>query len=66
MLVLSRKKEEVLYIGDDIRIVIVDLSSTVARIGIEAPRNVKILREELIDATSKIHQPKCPPDMEAK
>jgi len=49
MLVLSRKKDESISIGDDIRIVVVDVRGDKVRIGIDAPRNVKVLRAELQD-----------------
>jgi len=47
MLVLSRKKNEKLMIGDEIEITIVRISGDKCRIGIEAPEGVKILRGEL-------------------
>lgn len=50
MLVLSRKKNETIMIGDDILITLVESSNGVAKIGIEAPRNVKVYRKEVYDA----------------
>jgi carbon storage regulator len=44
MLVISRKKEQKIFIGDDIVITVTQGS---AKIGIDAPRGVKILREEV-------------------
>lgn len=49
MLVLDRRKKEEIFIGDDIRIIVVKISPGVVRIGIDAPRDVKILRKELLD-----------------
>lgn len=47
MLVLSRKPGEKILIGDDIQITIVRIGPNTVRIGIEAPRNMNIVREEL-------------------
>ncbi len=47
MLVLSRKRNEVLMIGDDIEIVVVDIQGDKVRIGIEAPRDVSVHRREV-------------------
>ncbi len=47
MLVLTRKIGELIVIGDDIKIKIVEIKGKQVRIGIEAPRNVEINREEI-------------------
>lgn len=47
MLVISRKKLESLFIGDDIKIVIVAINGNNVRLAIDAPRNVTVLRSEL-------------------
>ena len=49
MLVLSRRLGETIRIGDDIRITIADLRNGKVRIGVEAPKNVKVHREEVYD-----------------
>ncbi len=51
MLVLSRKPLQSIMIGPDIKITIVKVERNQVRIGIEAPRNVTILRDELIEAS---------------
>ena len=48
MLVLSRKLGEKIYIGDNICITVVDIDRGKIRLGIEAPREVAIHREELL------------------
>ncbi|WP_088228632.1 carbon storage regulator CsrA [Desulfosporosinus sp. FKB] len=47
MLVLTRKLNETIKIGDNIEITVVGISGDNVRIGIEAPREVKILRSEV-------------------
>jgi carbon storage regulator len=47
MLVLSRKENERVFIGDDIVITILGAKGKATRIGIEAPAAVQIQREEL-------------------
>ncbi|APF19151.1 carbon storage regulator CsrA [Caldithrix abyssi] len=47
MLVLTRRLGEAITIGDDIRIVVVDISGNQIKLGIDAPKDVEIYREEL-------------------
>ncbi len=47
MLVLSRKTNQRILIGDDIVITIISSKKDNVRVGIEAPRDVKVFREEL-------------------
>ena len=49
MLVISRKKDEALLIGDKIKVTVVEISKDRVRIGIDAPNDVKIVRNELYD-----------------
>lgn len=48
MLVLSRKLNERIFIGEDICIVVVDIDRGKIRLGITAPLDVPIYREELL------------------
>jgi carbon storage regulator len=48
MLVLTRKLMEKLFIGDDICITVVRLEEGQVRLGIEAPREVRVVRAELV------------------
>lgn len=50
MLILRRKKDESILIGDNIRITIVECGSEGVRIAIDAPKQISILREELSKA----------------
>ncbi|MBI5682834.1 MAG: carbon storage regulator CsrA [Deltaproteobacteria bacterium] len=47
MLVLTRKSGEGIRIGDDIRIIVVDLKEGSVKLGISAPDGVKIHRDEI-------------------
>lgn len=48
MLVLSRNLGEKIYIGDNICVTVVDIDRGKIRLGIEAPRDVPIMRKELL------------------
>lgn len=50
MLVLSRKIEESIIINDNIRVTIIDIRGNQVRIGIEAPLNIPVHREEVHEA----------------
>ncbi|MCY2964768.1 MAG: carbon storage regulator [Planctomycetota bacterium] len=47
MLVLARKLTEVIHIGDDIVIKVLQIHNGVVRIGIDAPDSIRVLRGEL-------------------
>lgn len=49
MLVLSRKKNDSIMIGDDIIVTIVDYDGDRVKIGIDAPKNIRVFRKELIE-----------------
>jgi carbon storage regulator len=53
MLVLSRKPLQSIMIGPDIKITVVKVERNQVRIGIEAPRDITILRDELADAVGE-------------
>ena len=53
MLVLSRKPNETIKIGDDIEIRILEVKGDTIRIGIEAPKTVDILRGELVQSITE-------------
>ncbi|MBQ1629740.1 MAG: carbon storage regulator CsrA [Treponema sp.] len=50
MLILSRKTDQQIKIGDDISITIIDIHGDQVKIGVEAPRNVKVFRQEVFNA----------------
>jgi carbon storage regulator len=55
MLVLSRQRDESIVIGDNIVITIVDIRSDKVRIGINAPSEVSVHREEVWKAIQREH-----------
>lgn len=58
MLVLTRKLMERLYIGDDVCITVVRLEGGQVRLGIEAPREVAVVRAELVPDRTSIQPPR--------
>lgn len=53
MLLLTRRKQESIHIGENIIITVVDFTGRSVRLGISAPDDVKIIREELIERDKK-------------
>ena len=56
MLVVSRKVGQRILIGDKIAITVVKISSGGVRIGIEAPAELAVMREELADEIARAEQ----------
>ncbi len=54
MLVLNRKEGESLIIDDDIKIVVLKVKGRQVKIGIQAPRDTKIAREEIANKESSV------------
>ena len=55
MLVLSRYKDQSIYIGDDIVVTVVDVRGDRIRLGIDAPSDVPVHREEIYEAIKRDH-----------
>lgn len=53
MLVLSRQRNEVIKIGDDIEVEVVDIRGDKVRLGITAPKEISVHRKEIWDAIRK-------------
>jgi carbon storage regulator len=53
MLVLSRKKDESIVINNDITIVVVEIRGDKVRLGVEAPKEVPVHRQEVFDAIAR-------------
>jgi carbon storage regulator len=54
MLVLSRKQGEKVRIDDDITLTVLSVRGNVLKLGIEAPREVRIIRSELQEPTTPV------------
>jgi len=49
MLVLTRKTEQSIVIGDDVEVMVLGVSGDKVRLGITAPREVDVFRKEMIE-----------------
>jgi len=56
MLVLSRKLNETILIGDNIRVTLLGIAGDKIKIGVDAPKDVKVFREELLEATKSTNK----------
>jgi carbon storage regulator len=52
MLVLSRRSKESILVGNQITVTVVEIRGNQVRLAIEAPKEVRVLRTELIDAAA--------------
>ena len=56
MLVLSRKLNETILIGDNIRVTLLGIDGDKIKVGVDAPKDIKVFREELIEATKSTNK----------
>ena len=56
MLILSRNQNEAIHIGDDIKVVIAGVKGGQVRVGVQAPKDVAVYREEIY---KRIHSEKA-------
>ena len=56
MLVLTRKVDEAILIGDDIRICVLSVDGDRVSIGVDAPRAMRIFRNELLEETRDMNR----------
>jgi carbon storage regulator len=66
MLVLSRKPLQSIMIGPDIKITVVKVERNQVRIGIEAPRELTILRDELVESSEALNRTRDEPLVEVE
>ena len=62
MLILSRKIDEKIKIGEDITITLIDVHGDQVKIGVEAPKSVKVFRQEVFDAIQKENKAAVAPE----
>lgn len=60
MLVLSRKVGEKILIGDKIAVTVVRVAQGIVRIGVDAPKELPIVREEIKDRLNEVPQDRAP------
>ncbi|GAA3930431.1 carbon storage regulator CsrA [Actinoplanes auranticolor] len=65
MLVLTRKAGESLMIGDDVVVTVLETRGDVVRIGIEAPRSIRVHREEVFRELQTSNREAASPDEDA-
>ncbi len=53
MLILTRRVGETLMIGDDVKVTVLGVKGNQVRIGVDAPRDVTVHREEIFDRIKK-------------
>ena len=53
MLVLERRKDESIFIGDEVEVLIVDIRGEKVRLGITAPKSLPVHRKEIYQAIHK-------------
>lgn len=53
MLVLARKRDQSIVIGDDIEVIIVDVHGDQVKLGITAPRHIPVHRKEIYEEIQK-------------
>lgn len=58
MLVLSRKKNEQIMIGDNVVVTLVEIRGDKVRLGVEAPKEVPVHRREVHEAIQRNEKPK--------
>lgn len=58
MLVLTRRSTERVMIGDDVVVTVLEIRGDQVRLGIEAPRDVQVHREEVLEAIEAGEEPR--------
>jgi len=65
VLVLSRKVGESIVIGDDVIVTILEIRGDLIRVGIDAPRHIKVHRREVFEAIEAANREAVAPTLEA-
>ena len=53
MLILTRRMNETLMVGDDVRVTVLGISGNQVRIGVQAPRHIPVHRQEIYEKIKK-------------
>ena len=56
MLVLARKEDDAIHIGENIIVKVVSIENGIVKLGIEAPKEISIMRHELIAEVTRSNQ----------
>lgn len=56
MLVLSRKRNESIVIGDNVVVTLIDIRGDKIRLGIEAPQDIPVHRKEVYEAIKRVNE----------
>ncbi|MEW6397737.1 MAG: carbon storage regulator CsrA [Bacillota bacterium] len=59
MLVLARKLHQSILIGDTIRVTVLEVRDGQVRLGIDAPRGISVLREEILHVAAASNREAC-------
>lgn len=59
MLVLSRRPDESILIGENIRVTVLEIRGDKVRLGIEAPKNIGVFRDEIYHSPDFQPPPPC-------
>ena len=62
MLILARKTDEKIRIGENITLTIIEIHGDQVKIGVEAPKSIKVFRQEVLDAIQKENKAAVAPD----
>jgi carbon storage regulator len=65
MLVLSRRLGESVVIGDDVVVTVLEIRGDVVRLGVDAPREVQVRRQELLAQVTESNRAAASPDEDA-
>lgn len=56
MLILSRKIDEKIRIGEDISVTVIEIRGDQVKVGVEAPKHVKVFRQEVLASIQRENQ----------
>ena len=65
MLVLTRRAGESIQIGDDVTVTVIAVNGDQIRVGIDAPRSLRVLRREVLEAIAEANQAAASPSDDA-